>query len=269
MEQIHILMLRTHASSTVQVPQTDRLPSICLKERHPVALRWMHWLNFPLLFIMVWSGFLIYWADSASGYTYEHQVYRIGLGPFTLFRLFPDWFYRLFHFDGHLTRGLAFHAFFMWLFAANGVLYAFFLVFSGQWRAIVPDRNALTEFFSAVRAEITGKHALHPGRKYSAAQRVAYTLVILMGSGAVLTGIAIWKPTSLHLITTLCGGYQTARWLHFWLTIGFCFFFFVHVVQVLRAGWNILRSMITGAEIVSVSEPDKAHRSFEGYVHER
>jgi len=262
-------MPRIPPPSPVQGSPAIGSATIRLEERHSAAIRWMHWVNFPLLFIMIWSGFLIYWADSASDYTYEHQVYRVGLGEFTLFRLFPDWFYRLFRLDGHLTRGLAFHAFFMWLFTANGVLYALFLAISGQWRAIVLDRRALAQFVSAVRAELTGHHALHPGHKYSAAQRVAYTLVILMGTGAVVTGIAIWKPTSLHPITTLCGGYQTARWLHFWLTVGFCFFFLVHVVQVLRAGWNTLRSMVTGAEVVPVSEPDAAPASFGGYVHER
>ena len=40
-----------------------------------------------------------------------------------------------------------------------------------------------------------------------------------------------------------------ARWEHFWLTIGFCGFFVVHVVQVVLAGWNNFRSMVSGYEI--------------------
>jgi thiosulfate reductase cytochrome b subunit len=31
----------------------------------------------------------------------------------------------------------------------------------------------------------------------------------------LLTGLAIYKPTQLHIITTLVGGYEMARWLHF------------------------------------------------------
>jgi len=45
------------------------------------------------------------------------------------------------------------------------------------------------------------------------------------------------------------GGYQAARLLHFWLTVGYLFFFIVHVAQVIRAGWNNLRAMIIGHEV--------------------
>jgi DMSO/TMAO reductase YedYZ molybdopterin-dependent catalytic subunit len=34
-----------------------------LKPKHPRAIRWMHWLNVPLLVIMIWSGLRIYWAN--------------------------------------------------------------------------------------------------------------------------------------------------------------------------------------------------------------
>jgi hypothetical protein len=61
-----------------------------LESKHPAAIRWFHWINFPLLAIMIWSGLLIYWAN---------DVYRIGLGRFTLFQFFPDAFYNIFHID--------------------------------------------------------------------------------------------------------------------------------------------------------------------------
>ena len=35
-------------------------PSIRLEKKHPLAIRWMHWVNFPVLFTMIWSGLLIY-----------------------------------------------------------------------------------------------------------------------------------------------------------------------------------------------------------------
>jgi thiosulfate reductase cytochrome b subunit len=240
-------------SSLVPVP-----PALRLVEKHPAAIRWMHWLNFPLLFLMIVSGLMIYWADSIPGQGGKHQVYRIGFGSFTLIRLFPDNFYRLFRLSHHFPQGLGLHALGMWFFAANGIAYVLFLGFSGQWRHIIPDREALARLLATLRAELTGSHLPHAGQKYNPVQRLAYTLVLLMGAGAVLTGAAIWKPTSLHLITTLCGGYQTARWLHFWLTLGFCLFFVVHVAHVFRAGWNNLRSMIAGFEVAAfeVAETD-------------
>jgi thiosulfate reductase cytochrome b subunit len=47
----------------------------------------------------------------------------------------------------------------------------------------------------------------------------------------------------------MLGGYEMARWEHFWLTMGFCVFFVVHVVQVAMAGWNNFRSMVSGVEV--------------------
>ena len=180
------------------------------------------------------------------------------LGPYTLVRLFPDSVYHLFRIDGHLTRGIAFHAFFMWLFAANGLAYLVFLAVSGQWRNILPDRRSFRELPGTLLTEVTSRHTPKPGQKYSSAQRFAYTAVILMGIVSVVTGAAIWKPTTLSFVTAMCGGYQSARLLHFWLTLAFCGFFLVHVLQVFRAGWNTLRAMITGAELQPIVTPEPA-----------
>src|SRR5260370_28245053 len=96
-----------------------------MRAKHPLAIRWCHWVNFPLLALMIWSGLWIYWAD---------DVYRIGLGSFTLFKLFPEGFYRTVGLDHRLAEGMAWHFFFMWFFAINGLLYVTYTVFSGQWR---------------------------------------------------------------------------------------------------------------------------------------
>ena len=76
-----------------------------------------------------------------------------------------------------------------------------------------------------------------------------------MGAGMLLTGFAIYKPTQMHWLTTLCGGYEMARWLHFWLTAAFLGFFVIHVLQVVLAGWNNFRSMISGLEVQRVGAP--------------
>ncbi len=97
----------------------------------------------------------------------------------------------------------------------------------------------------------------HPNRsqgKFNVAQQFAYTGIILMGAGSVVTGLAIYKPTQIAWLTWLLGGYQVARFEHFCLTIGYILFFLVHIVQVFRAGWNTLRGMITGYEIVATGK---------------
>jgi thiosulfate reductase cytochrome b subunit len=229
---------------------TQSQPVLQIRQKHALAIRWMHWVNFPLILTMIWSGILIYWADSVPNVGHPSQVYRIGIGSHTLFRFFPDWFYAVLHVQYKLTTGLGYHFFFMWLFAINGVAYVSYLLFSGAWRDIVPARHALRDSWHVVLYDLHLRKQAPPSHKYNAAQRIAYTLVVLMGAASCITGLAIWKPTSLHWITTLCGGYETARWLHFWLTLGFVAFFLIHVWQVALAGWNNFRSMVSGDELV-------------------
>jgi len=252
-------MRRKAYSSPAAEPRSSAGSSLLLVEKHPLAIRWTHWINFPLLFIMIWSGLIIYWAGSIPDVGEEHHIYRIGWGSWTLVRLFPDGFYRLLRLDHHETRGLAFHALCMGFFVANGLAYLIFLACSGQWRELLPDLDSLRQLLTAPARR-------QQERKYNPAQRLAYTAVLLMAAGCVFTGIAIWKPTTLPLATALCGGYQSARWLHFWLTMGICGFIAVHLLQVLRAGWNNLRSMIAGVEVSSVipdapAEPELANPS--------
>jgi thiosulfate reductase cytochrome b subunit len=224
-----------------------------LVDKHPRAIRWMHWINFPVLSVMIWSGLLIYWGDSIPPYVHPHQVYRIGIGSFTLLRLFPDWFWRLLNAPYRLTTGLGWHFLFMWLFAINGIAYAIYLWLSGEWRVLWPQRRSFADALQVTLYDLhlpfARRKGMPPQGKYNGAQRIAYTAIVLMGASSLLTGLAIYKPTSAHWLTAVLGGYEMARWLHFWLTMGFCAFFLVHVGQVILAGWNNFRSMVSGYEI--------------------
>ncbi len=224
--------------------------TIRLEKKHPLAIRWMHWVNFPVLFTMIWSGLLIYWNDSDNAYQHPHAVYRVGVGSLTLVRLFPPWFWKLINAPYRVTEGLGYHFFFMWIFAINGILYVLYLLISGEWRVLVPERRSFIDAIQVTLVDLHLRKGLPPQKKYNGAQKIAYTSVVLMGFGSLVTGLSIYKPTQVHWITTLLGGYEMARWEHFWLTMGFCAFFVVHVVQVILAGWNNFRSMVSGYEIV-------------------
>jgi thiosulfate reductase cytochrome b subunit len=229
--------------------------SIRIERKHPLAIRWMHWINFPVLFVMIWSGLLIYWNDSDNVYQHPHAVYRIGLGHLTLFRFFPQWFYDKLHVPYHVTQGLGYHFLFMWIFALNGVAWVLYTAISGEWRFLLPRRRSLRDAIQVTLVDLHLRKCLPAQTKYNGAQRIAYTSVILMGAGMLLTGLAIYKPTQVHLLTSLLGGYEMARWLHFWLTMVFLGFFGVHVAQVLMAGWNNFRSMVSGREVQRVEAP--------------
>ncbi len=236
-------------------PEVVSEPTIRLERKHPLAIRWMHWINFPLLFTMIWSGLLIYWNDSSPVTGHPHEVYRVGIGSFTLVRLFPDWFWKAMNAPYRVTTGLGYHFFFMWFFAINGLLYVLFLAISKEWKFMIPDRKSLVEAMQVTLVDLHLRKGLPPQKKYNGAQKIAYTTVILMGAGSLVTGLAIYKPAQVHFVTTLLGGYEMARWEHFWLTMGFCGFFLVHVGQVVLAGWNNFRSMVSGYEIKPVEEP--------------
>src|SRR6202035_5485836 len=93
------------AAPSVETPSPPVSPGIRLDKKHPLAIRWMHWINFPVLFTMIWSGLLIYWNDSDNAYKHPHAVYQLGLGSFTLFRFFPTWFWKAMNAPYHVTEG--------------------------------------------------------------------------------------------------------------------------------------------------------------------
>ena len=216
-----------------------------LELKHPRAIRWFHWINAPVLTIMIWSGLLIYWAN---------DVYTIRVGGTTLFHFFPVWFYDALGLSGQLASGMAYHFAFMWFFAINGLLYVGYTLLSGEWRHLLPNRRSFREAWLVLLHDLRLSKVEPPRGKFNAAQRFAYTGVILMGAGSLLTGLAIYKPVQLAWLTTPLGGYEWARWGHFWLTVGYVLFFLVHITQVVRAGWNNFRAMVSGYELVREPE---------------
>lgn len=209
-------------------------------KKHPLAIRWFHWINFPILALMIWSGLLIYWAN---------DVYKINVGNTVVFKFFPDWFYKTFHVPFRLAEGMSWHFALMWVFTINGLLYVMYTLFSGQWRYLAPNRNSIKEAWLVLLHDLHIRRSAPPQIKYNGAQRIAYTAIILMGAGSLITGLAIYKPVQFSWLTWLCGGYEWARAEHFILTVGYVLFFLVHIFQVIRTGWNNFQSMITGFEI--------------------
>ncbi|PSR53279.1 thiosulfate reductase [Adhaeribacter arboris] len=209
-------------------------------EKHPLAIRWFHWVNFPVLMIMIWSGLLIYWAN---------DVYRLGWGNTTLLAFFPDSFYKALKIPFRLAEGMSLHFVFMWLFLLNGLFYVLYTFFSGEWRYLLPNRYSFREAWRVLMFDLGISKVHPPGRKFNGAQQIAYTSVVVMGLGSVLTGLAIYKPIQFSWLCSLLGGYAFARMLHFALTIGYVLFFLIHILQVIRAGWNNFQAMITGFEI--------------------
>jgi thiosulfate reductase cytochrome b subunit len=159
-----------------------------------------------------YPGALIYWAN---------DVYRIGVGDFTLFNLFPDFFYQATGIDHRLAEGIAWHFVFLWLFALNGVAYVTYTAVSGEWRDLVPNRRSFREVIQVALYDLHLSKKVPPARKFNGAQQIAYASIILMGAGSLVTGLAIWKSAQFGWLIALLGGYEAARIEHFLLTLRF------------------------------------------------
>ncbi len=232
-----------------------------LEKKHPLAIRWLHWVNFPVLLVMLWSGLLILWAYDA--YPTERfalkvpdriSVHRGGVTPVYRGRNADDYPVpqgerRDINLGFRLAEGMNWHFTFAWLFTLNGVAYVLYVWLSGEWRHLLPRRDSFRGAFLVVLHDLRLHKEPPPREKFNHAQRIAYTSVIVLGALMVVTGVALYKPTQLSWLVTLLGGYQAARLEHFILTVLLVLFFFVHLAQVARAGWNNFRAMITGWEV--------------------
>ncbi len=252
-----------------------------IEKKHPLAIRWFHWINFPVLMIMIWSGLLIYWANDIYGVGPMVKTTTLVAGDSgaaaieqvewkRLVHLFPDGFYHpgqkvdaagnvmkpgVYSLDHKLATGMAWHFLFMWIFFVNGLLYVLYTAISGEWRYLLPNRNTLKEAIQVVLHDLHIRRDPLPKRKFNGAQQIAYTSIILMGAGSLITGLGIYKPTQFAWITGLMGGYMNMRFIHFWLTMGYVAFFGVHIIQVMKAGWNNFRAMVTGYEVTEIDAP--------------
>lgn len=206
-------------------------------KRHHWIVRFTHWATLLLLIGMVTSGLQIYGAYAKFG---EHG------GPYYVNPFqdtgFPGWS-RL---GGWLAGGLNWHFALMWGLVGVGLLYVCYLVASGEWRSFlfrsrdVRGAIAMQQYYLRLRKD-------HPPQgKHNPLQKLAYTFIVLMGVLSVLTGLAIYKPVQFSWLTALFGGFQAARYWHFWTVWIFVGFTIVHVVLVFAVDPPSLRAMITG-----------------------
>ena len=209
-------------------------------EKHSRAIRWFHWINFPLITVMIWSGLLIYWAN---------RVYI----PIS------DEVSKMLNINGRLAEGLGWHFMMMWFFTINGLLYCIYLIISKEWRYILPNKSDLSHAYHVLLYDLKiSKIKPLQESKFNGAQKIAYTLILINAFFALVTGFAIYKPVQLGFLTELLGGYEAARLQHFIVMCIFVLFFIVHFIQVVKSGWNNFRAMLTGYEIVKTDSEKKS-----------
>lgn len=201
-----------------------------MRTHYPRLLRYAHWINVPLLGLMMWSGILIYWA---------HQAY-LPLPPILVKYLSISY---------RLAEGMSWHFFIMWFYALNGLVYLGFFLVTKRWKMIVPNPDSFRSLIPYILYDLRLRSTpvVYSGI-YNPAQRVAYTGAILISFIAVVSGLAIYKPVQLGLLTSMFGGYEGARLVHFLCLLGLGGFILIHLIQVARSGLKKFRIMVTGEE---------------------
>jgi thiosulfate reductase cytochrome b subunit len=205
----------THAEALT--PAVPRQAAI-----HPAWVRVTHWINALAMFVMIASGWQIYNASP----------------------LFPFVFPPAITLGGWLAGALLWHFAAMWLLAVNGLVYVVLGLLTGRFRRkLVPIRPG--EVLADAKAALTGKLAHDDLSVYNAVQKLLYVGVILAGIVIVLSGLAIWKPVQLQELTAVFGGYDAARYVHFFAMAVIVGFLVVHVIMAVLVP-KALRAMITG-----------------------
>jgi thiosulfate reductase cytochrome b subunit len=206
------------ASNSPVVPDAAAGPLI-----HPRWVRITHWINALAIFMMIGSGWQIY--DASPLFSFIYFPRQIALG---------EW----------LAGALLWHFAAMWLLVINGIVYVTLGLVTGRFRRkLLPirPREVLRDFLAAVR----GKLSHDDISVYNAVQRLLYLGVILAGVVIVASGLSIWKPVQLKYLTAAFGGYDAARYVHFFAMASIVAFLAVHIVLALVVPKS-LRAMIFG-----------------------
>jgi thiosulfate reductase cytochrome b subunit len=200
------------------VPKTADGPII-----HPRWVRLTHWVNALAMLLMIGSGWQIY--DASPLFRFIYFPPQLALG---------QW----------LAGALLWHFAAMWLLVINGIVYVSLGIATGRFRRkLLPIR--LRDVVNDVLAALRGKLAHDDLSVYNAAQRLLYIGVILAGIVIVLSGLSIWKPVQLKYLTDFFGGYDLARYVHFFAMASIVGFLTVHVALALIVPKS-LRAMIVG-----------------------
>jgi Ni/Fe-hydrogenase b-type cytochrome subunit len=206
-------------------------------KRHHWIVRVTHWVNAVALTLMIASGLRIfnaYPAFARKGETFCCYPFEGRPIPNAL------------TFGGWLAGARNWHFAMMWVLVINACIYLGFIYLHGEWRDLVPRRGDVRDSWEMVKF-YAFRRKDHPIQgKHNALQRGAYFAMPIVGFIAVLTGLAIWKPVQLSLLTDLLGGYVWARYWHFLAMIALVVLSITHIFMVFAVDPYSLRSMITG-----------------------
>lgn len=239
------------ADGGVRAAASSVVPATSEKKRHSAVVRVTHWLSTIVFLALLLTGGEIvlshprfYWGETGNvnmkPWLNLHLPSSRDTVPTGYGYVLPD--------QNGWSRYLHFQA--AWLAVATGLLYVIWGVFNGHFR-----RNLIPGSLKGIGASIVAhlkfkRPSAEEAWSYNVLQRLTYLAVIfLLFPLMIWTGLAMsfGFDSAFPLAVQLLGGHQTARSLHFLVTILLVLFLVVHVVMIFVAGFRArMRAMITG-----------------------
>ena len=222
--------------------------------RHTAFVRITHWITTLCFFALLVSGIEIvishprfYWGETGNVLTPSLFSLPIPASrasvPTGYGYVLPD--------QNGWSRYLHFQA--AWVAVLTGVLYIVSGWFTRHFRKnLVPGRADLS--WRALSTEIANHLRFKPGeaeaRSYNSLQRLTYLSVIFVLFPLVIwTGLAMSPAVASVFPSAVAalGGQQSARTIHFFVSVFLFLFLLIHIAMIFLAGFgNRMRAMITG-----------------------
>lgn len=237
------------ASSTI--PVKNAVPAAPGAPRHSAMVRVTHWLTALCVFALLLSGVEIiishprfYWGETGNVMT--PSLFDI---PIPASRPWVDTGYGYVLPDQNgWSRNLHFQS--AWVVIVTGLVY---LITSLRRRHLrdnlLPERGGM-DWRALTKEHLRRLPQEADAHSYNTVQRLTYLAVILL-----LFPVAIWTGLAMSpalvsvfpFLVELPGGFQSARTIHFFVSLLLVLFLVVHVVMVCRAGFRTrMTAMITG-----------------------
>jgi thiosulfate reductase cytochrome b subunit len=239
------------------------VPARTVAARHSALVRVTHWITTLCFLALLVSGVEIlishprfYWGETGNIHT--PPLFRIPI-PASRSSVPTGYGYVLPDQNGW-SRYLHFQS--AWVVVFTGLLYIISSLFSGHLRkSLLPGGTDLSwrGFSMSVANHLRFKP---PGEEeawsYNLLQRLTYLLVIFALFPLIIwTGLAM-SPAFASVFpaaVSVLGGQQSARTIHFFVTVFLVLFLLVHIVMICLAGFrNRMRAMITGRADTDLKE---------------
>ena len=236
-------------------PRLDTAPAATKTRRHSSVVRVTHWLTTLCFFALLLSGTEIvishprfYWGESGNPMT--PSLFDI---PIPASRPWVNTGYNFVLPDQNgWSRNLHFEA--AWLLVLTGLVYVIYGLAGRHFRRnLLPPRVGMTwrTLAQGIASHLRFRRPDESeASRYNLLQQLTYLGVIF-----VLFPVMIWTGLAMSpavtsvfpLLPAACGGQQSARTIHLFVTVLLVLFLLIHVVMVWRAGfWTRVRAMITG-----------------------